>query len=88
MMSQRSFSSIKPAVFNNTIFMPEMYPAKLTVPYKSGEHYEFTMHRNETIAAFKEKVLASCPDEIKSFDLIPNQEGKDEAAADEAVTIG
>ena len=51
--------------------MPEMYPAKLTVPYSSGDHYEFTMHRNETIAEFKEKVLQSCPEDIKSFDLIP-----------------
>ena len=59
--------------------MPEMYPAKLTVPYKSGEHYQFTMHRHETIEAFKEKVLASCPDEIKSFDLIPSQKNEGEA---------
>ena len=81
MMPMRSFSSIKPAVFDNTIFMPEMYPAKLVVPYKTGEHYQFTMHRNETIEAFKEKVLASCPDEIKSFDLIPG-------ATDEATTTG
>ena len=71
MFPYRGFSSIRASVFNDSIFMPEMYPAKLTVPYSAGNTFEFTMHRNETISEFKEKVLKSCPEEIKSFDLIP-----------------
>ena len=51
--------------------MPEMYPSKLAVPYAGDKNYEFTLHREETIAQFNEKVLQSCPEEIKSFELIP-----------------
>lgn len=82
----RAFSSIGSAVFSNAIFMPEMYPSKLAVPYASGHNYEFTMHREETIAEFQEKVLKDCPDEIKSFELIPsNAKGQESLAS---MTIG
>ena len=61
--------------------MPEMYPSKLTVPYASNQNYEFTLHREVTIAQFKENVLQSCPDEIKDFELIPpSAEGSEDTS--------
>ena len=61
------------------VFMPEMFPSKLTVPYSSSENFEFTLHRDETIEQFQEKVLQSCPEEIKDFELMPtNVEGDSE----------
>ena len=82
----RAFSSIRSGVFTSAVFMPEMYPSKLAVPYAGDKNYEFTLHREETIAQFNEKVLQSCPEEIKSFELIPsNMKDKQESGA---MTIG
>jgi hypothetical protein len=36
--------------------MPEMYPAKITVPVSPGNLFEFTAHNKETIADFEAKV--------------------------------
>ena len=52
MGSARTFSSIRSAVLSNAVFMPEMYPSKLAVPYAAGQNYEFTLHREETISEF------------------------------------
>ena len=88
MIPQRGFASIKSAVYDNAIFMPDMFPSKLTVPYSSTENFEFTMHRNESIAEFKEKVLQACPEEIKSFDLLPVQPKEGEEGAGESMAVG
>ena len=44
------------------------------------------MHREETIAQFSEKVLQSCPEDIKSFELIPNKTQDTEVTS--SMTIG
>ena len=65
----RNFSSISAKVLQNSIFMPEMYPAKLTVPVSEGNLFEFTVHNNEPIADFVAKVNNNCGSSLKSFAL-------------------
>ena len=52
--------------------MPEIYPAKLSVPVKNidNTHYEFTIHSADSVADFCKKVTDSCSD-IKQFSLEP-----------------
>jgi hypothetical protein len=49
--------------------MPEMYPAKLTVPVSEGNLFEFTVHNNEPIADFVTKVTKNCGSSLRSFAL-------------------
>ena len=52
--TKRTFSmTASKNVVANAIFMPEMYPAKLQVPTKSGELFEFTADHNMTVESFK-----------------------------------
>ena len=52
--TKRTFSmTASKNVVANAIFMPEMYPAKLQVPTRSGELYEFTADHSMTVESFK-----------------------------------
>lgn len=51
--------------------MPEMFPAKLTVPVSEGNHFEFTVHNFEPIADFVAKVQSNCGSRMKSFSIDP-----------------
>ena len=42
LQSRRGFSTIKPRVFSNAVFMPELFPAKLTIPATKDIRYDFT----------------------------------------------
>ena len=67
--ARRSFSSITPKVFQNSIFMAENFPTKLCVPLDTeGNHYEFTVHNNDKTADFEAKVKANCPG-VSAFSL-------------------
>lgn len=65
----RSFSSIAPRVFQNSIFMAENFPAKLCVPVDTqGNHFEFTVHNTDKTTDFEKKVRENCPG-ISAFSL-------------------
>jgi hypothetical protein len=68
-IKHRNFSTISTKVLQNSIFMPEMYPAKLTVPVSEGNLFEFTVHNNEPIADFVTKVSNNCGSSLRSFAL-------------------
>lgn len=54
LQSRRGFSTIKPRVFSNAVFMPELYPAKLTIPASKDIRYDFTCENETTVADFRQ----------------------------------
>ena len=54
LQSRRGFSTIKPRVFSNAVFMPELYPAKLTIPASKEILYDFTCENQTTVADFRQ----------------------------------
>lgn len=68
-MSQvRNVSSIQTRVLENTIFMPAMFPSKLTVPINESK-YELTIHPQEFTGDFEKKVTENCPG-VTSFKIL------------------
>ena len=67
-LQARAASTINSRVLQSSIFLPEMYPAKLTVPLQSG-NFEFTVHNKDSVADFCKKVKASCGSDLKEFSL-------------------
>ena len=67
----RCFSTIEPKVFSNAVFMPELYPARLTIPTgKSGISYDFTCDNNTTVGEFRQSVLDNTEEDVTSFELL------------------
>ena len=67
----RCFSTIEPKVFSNAVFMPELYPARLTIPTgKSGISYDFTCDNNATVGQFRQSVLDNTEEDVTSFELL------------------
>ena len=52
--------------------MPEMFPAKLTIPIDSKQ-FEFTIHPEESKADFEEKVTKNCPG-VTQFKILSDTE--------------
>lgn len=73
--TQRGFaSSISPKVLQNTIYMPEMFPSKLTIPVNNeGNQFEFTVHPTVLKADFEQKVKEQCPG-VLQFRIISEQD--------------
>ena len=66
----RSFSSvIESKVFSNSIFMPELFPARLLIPTGKGG-IGFTMENSDKIADFEKRVLSNTEDDVRSFELL------------------
>ena len=76
---------VKTNMVANTIFMPQMYPAKLQVPTnKSGEFYEFTVDRDMTLEGFQNHILENTDGSIKSLQFV----AKDQEADPAQLTVG
>ena len=52
LQSKRCFSTINPRVYKNAVFMPELFPAKLTVPATQEIKYDFTCENQTTVGDF------------------------------------
>lgn len=69
--SSRCFSTIQPRVFSNAVFMPEIFPARLTIPTsKEGVTYDFTCENTATVGEFRQTVLDNTEEDVSSFDLL------------------
>ena len=87
LQTQRSFSTIKPRVFNNAIFMPEMFPARISVPVANGVTYDFTAENQTKVADFRQQVLDNTDSDVSSFELISSDPNVKESAIDN-MTMG
>ena len=87
LQAKRSFSTIKPRVFSSAIFMPEMFPARLSIPAAQGVTYDFTAENQTTVADFRQSVLDNTDSDVSSFELIPADPSKKEASIDN-MTMG
>ncbi len=69
--NSRYFSTITPKVFSNAVFMPELYPARLTIPTsKEGITYDFTCDNSTTVGDFRQTVLDNTEEDVTSFELL------------------
>lgn len=67
--SCRAFSTIEPKVFSNAVFMPELFPARLTVPTNKVS-YDFTCENDTKVADFRQSVLDNTESDVTSFELL------------------
>lgn len=73
-MQSRAFSTIKQRVFNDAIFMSEMYPARLSIPVpeKNGAKtvFEFTCDNDAKVGDFCRTVADSTNLDVSEFELL------------------
>ena len=69
-------------IVSDSIFMPESYPSKLTIPVK-GQEFEFTANNNQTVGEFQKMVLSNTENAINDFKLT-----LDDGKGDENLKIG
>ena len=81
-------STIKPRVFNNAVFMPELFPAKLTIPASQNIKYDFTCENSTTVADFRQQVLDNTDSNVSSFELMKNVAPNSEATSVDSMTMG
>lgn len=75
-MGSKAFSTIVPKVYSNAVFMPELFPARLTVP--AGKlNYDFTCENNMKVADFRQQVLDNTNQDVKSFELLTVEKQKE-----------
>ena len=70
-MARSCFSTMEPKVFTNAVFMPELFPARLTVPTaKEDVKYDFTCENQTKVADFRQAVLDNTEADVTTFDLL------------------
>lgn len=72
--------------------MPELFPAKLTIPASKDVRYDFTCENHQTVAQFRQQVLDGTDNDVSSFELLkardePNKGASDKVSIDE-MTLG
>jgi hypothetical protein len=72
--------------------MPELFPAKLTIPASQNVKYDFTCENNTTVADFRQQVLDNTDSSVSSFELLrardpPNKGSNDNTSIDD-ITLG
>lgn len=72
--------------------MPELFPAKLTIPASQSVRYDFTCENNTTVADFRQQVLDNTDSSVSSFELLkardPPNKGSTEKTAIDDMTLG
>ena len=70
--------------------MPELFPAKLTIPASDEIKYDFTCENQTSVGDFRQKVLDNTDNNVSTFELMrddpPNQRQSAEAIED--MTMG
>ena len=83
--SSRQFSTIVPHVYSNAVFMPELFPARLTVPI-NDVNYDFTCENNTKVSDFRNQVMDQAGEDVMTFELKSAQDSKE--ADDDKLTMG
>ena len=74
-LQRRAFSTVKPRVFSNAVFMPELFPARLTIPTARGM-YDFTLDNQTKVTDFCQLVLENTDKNVSSFELLASDSSK------------
>ena len=83
----RNFSTLQARVFSNAVFMPELFPARLSIPsQRDGVPYDFTLDNKTKVSDFQQRVMDNTNDDVSSFELISTND-KDSKSAD-GMTLG
>lgn len=68
--------------------MPELFPAKLTIPASQNIRYDFTCENSTTVADFRQQVLDNTDSNVSSFELMKNAAPNSDATSVDSMTMG
>ena len=66
--------------------MPELHPARLTIPSSNGSMYEFTCQDSDTVSDFRKTVMDNTDMDVQNFELL--QSDPDSATKIDTMTMG